>query len=172
VLCKVKKFDKPEEQYKAPANVVFTDFDDSEETVALKKRMTAYLLSNLASPVKEPGGKEAAELREEVLKSNLDSVVKARFCDFASKYTPPASLEPVYDIISGLYSCPQKVFESLTPGVTPGKDWAKLFHDEITPSIGAFDWKTRKAIMQCIALSLGNNNGRFKDLPLQLKNII
>jgi DNA helicase HerA-like ATPase len=172
VLCKVKKFDKPEEQYKVPANVVFTDSGNSEETAALKKRMTAYLLSNLYSPVKEPGDKEVAELQAEVLKSSLCSVVKARFFDFVSRYAPPTSLEPVYDIIGGLYSCPQKVFEKLVPDAKPSLDWAKLFHDEITPSINDFDWQTQKAIMQCVALSLENRNSRLKYLPLGLKQVI
>jgi hypothetical protein len=175
VLCKVQKFDKPEGKYQAPQNVVSgvsAESVESVETIALKKKMTRYLLSNAVSPVKEMSVQEAGELQAEVLKSSLGSVVKARFCDFVSRYTPPASLEPVYDIIDRLYSCPQEVFEKLVRGGKPSADWAKLFHNEITPSISDFDWETRKAIMQCITLSLVTRNSILKDLPLQLRQVI
>lgn len=85
---------------------------------------------------------------------------------------PPASIEPVVDIIGSLYSCPKKIFEKLIPGIKPGLDWAKLFHDEITPSINDFDWQAQKAIMQCVAISLKESNSRWKDLPLQLQQVI
>jgi hypothetical protein len=173
ILCKVQKFDKSEGKYKAPQSVVFMASTDSDETIALKRKMSLYLLSNAVNIVKEVNDKEVTDLQAEVLKSSLCSVVKTRFCDFASKYkSPPASIEPVVDIISSLYSCPPRTFEKLIPGVKPSIGWAKVFNDEITPSIRDFDWKIQKAIMQCIAISLGNRNGRLKDLPLQLQQVI
>ena len=173
VLCKVSHFKKSiEERYKPPVIIISNLEPDSNETAALKKEITKYLLTNVLHERKELSKEKVAELRNNVLHSKIDAVTKVRIFDFISKYkTPPESIEPIVDIIGGLYSCPNEILNKVIPGYTLKVDWAKSFCEGIYPAIhneSDFSWEEQKYIMQCIAIKLSIENVRFKDLPKQL----
>jgi len=172
VLCKITEFKKPQEQYKIPADKESLLYTDSDETIALKKKITKYLLSNILHEPPELDGEKAAEFRDEVLSSQIDAVTKARICEFLSKnHPPPKSIEPLVDIIGGLYACSNEILDKVLPMRSLTPDWAKSFCEGIFPSIhdeNDFNWEAQKNIMQCIAIKLSSENARLKDLPYQL----
>jgi hypothetical protein len=172
VLCKVQYFEKPKNKYEPEIQPVSSFKLDSEKVAALKNRITRYLLSNITNDSEAANSEKIDELRMDMLNSNLDTVTKIRICDYISKHTPPKSIEPIFDIIGGMYSCPKEVFDKVMPGNQISSDWAKIFHDEILPSIVNFDWESQKNIMQCIAIKGRNENARLKDLPQQLQQVI
>jgi hypothetical protein len=172
VLCKVQKFEKSDKRYQPDIQMASSFYVDHVETTALKEKITRYLLSNILNEPQELKPEKIDELQTATLKSNIDSTSKVRILDFLIKYNPPKSIEPIVEIIGGIYSCPEKIFEKIIPGQNPSIEWTKLFHDEINPSIDTFNWETQKIIMQCIAIVLKNENGRLKDLAKQLQQVI
>ncbi|GHU76350.1 ATP-binding protein [Spirochaetia bacterium] len=171
VLCKVDYFEPPKESYsyhndQAPVP------SDSENTIALKKRITLYLLSNIQKEGTELNAENPEALRNDVLQSGLDAITKARIYDFLSKQRPSKSIEPVVDIIGRLYHSPKDVIGKVITGRQLTLDWARKFNAEIFPSILDLSWNVQKYIMQCVAIKESNENIQLRDLPVQLQKVI
>ncbi|MDR3333444.1 MAG: DUF87 domain-containing protein [Treponema sp.] len=170
VLCKVNHYKIPDAPYSYDNTHAYTVADSDLD--ALKKRILNYLVSNT---VKEPGEEVERDMDrfyEAVLNSNLETRVKVRVCDFIRSHRPPATLEPVYEVIAGMYHYPRRMVESIIPGYQITQEWAKAFRDAMSPSIDSFDWELQKIVMQCAVLDIASHNPKLKDLPEQLPKII
>jgi hypothetical protein len=175
VLCKVDNHEKlygPYTTYHPLTNKLTKIETNNTACDALKLRITKYLLSNIIQETREPEKESIDSLRALLLVSNIQASLKISLIDFITHNKAPDGIEPVYDLIAGLYRDSGKAVRKIITGGKITSDWAKLFRDEITPSIAGYDWELQKYILQCIAVKVSDENKTLSDFPLRLREVI
>jgi hypothetical protein len=175
VLCKVENHEKlygPYTPYNPDKSKLIKTETNHCADEALKLMITKYLLSNILKENKEPIKENIDSLRSLILVSNIQASLKISLIDFITHNQMPKWIEPVYELIAGLYRDTGKAVQKIITGAKISKDWAKIFRDEITPSIAKYDWELQKNILQCIAVKVSETNKQLFDLPIKLREVI
>jgi DNA helicase HerA-like ATPase len=162
VLCKVNEFTgKNAYVYTEKAGTDNRNCDNE-----LKYKLIHFFFSNLIKEPKEPV-ECVDQLKERVKSSRLDACLKVKILDYFNKYAgvPPDGLEPIYDIIAGLFKCDTSKLTLPVSGVDITGVWAKSLSMNIDPEIHELPGNVQKDIMRCVILELAANNTAFKDLP-------
>jgi hypothetical protein len=175
VLCKVDNHEKiygPYTPYQPEKNKLAIIKVNNSADDDLKLRITKYLLSNILKEIKEPINENIDSLCALILVSNIQTSLRISLIDFITNNQAPNGIEPVYDLIAGLYRDSGKQVRKLIAGAEITTDWAKSFRDEITPSIALYEWELQKYILQCIGIKLSEENIKLSDLPVKLREVI
>jgi hypothetical protein len=175
ILCKIDNHEKiygPYTPYKPEKSKLTKLKETNSLDDELKLRITKHLLSNIIKEVKDPISENIETLQALILVSTIQASLKTSLIDFIATNKAPNRIEPIYDLIAGLYKDSGKSIRKIISGAEITSGWAKTFRDEITPPIAGYEWDLQKYILQCIAIRVSGKNKQLVDFPIKLREAL
>jgi DNA helicase HerA-like ATPase len=160
VLCKVEHFASPEKPYHYECNELLAEAQDSIPDELIQD-VVVYLLGK--SDLKT---EEIDELKERVLRSNIENGLKLHLYNYLSTQKPTGNTETITDIIARLFPLESTALKRYKAGFPLTADWAESFYRELEPRLGLFNYSEREKIIWCIITEYAMKTG-LKDLPLE-----